>query len=183
MPCGGGGIAVKGLRILVPLDGSSLAEAALPKAVEFVKRGSGGRLVLVRAVEPATMPGGVGTGAQVAAINEAAEYLGGVAERLQNQGVGPVGRSVCYAAAGPAIGEAARAAKSDLIVMATHHRSGTGRVIPGPVAEFVLDRMGMPIVLVDACDTVVVPLARRGRSARVEGDDGGERDSSRAHVA
>jgi hypothetical protein len=55
--------------------------AALPKAVELVKRKNGGRLTLVRTVDPARMPGDVAAGAQVAALNEAAEYLGGVADR------------------------------------------------------------------------------------------------------
>ncbi|MGH7318594.1 MAG: universal stress protein [Candidatus Rokuibacteriota bacterium] len=172
---------MKGLKILVPLDGSSLAEATLPKAVEFVKQNNGGRLVLVRAVDPATLPGDVATGAQVVAINEAAEYLWGMTERLGDEGVGLVVRSVFCAAAGPAIVEAARAAKLDLIVMATHHRSGAGRLIPGPVAEFVLDRMCMPIVLVAADDTpVMVPPAGRGRAARIERD---EKGNARARVA
>jgi nucleotide-binding universal stress UspA family protein len=135
------------MKILVPLDGSSEAEAALPKAVELVKQNNGAKLVLGRAVDPATLPGVGFTTAQVSAINEAAEYLGSVAAQLQNEGVALAGRSVWYASAGPAIVEAAQTVKPDFIVMVSR---GADRLIPGGVAEFVLHRVRMPIVLVAA---------------------------------
>lgn len=143
----GEGDPMKAMKILVPLDGSPWAEAALPKAVELVQQNNGAKLVLVRAVDPASLPGVGFTTAQVAAINEAAEYLRSVAAQLQNEGVDLVVRSVWYAAAGPAIVEAARTVKPDFIVMVS---SGADRLIPGRVAEFVLHRMRMPIVLVAA---------------------------------
>lgn len=133
------------MKILIPLDGSAVAEAALPKALELSRQSGAARLVLVRAVDPTTLPGGF-TAAQVAAVDEAAAYLGNVAARLRRDGIDLVGRSVVYAAAGPAIVEAARTVKPDLVVMVS---SGADRLVPGPIAEFVRHRTRVPIVLVD----------------------------------
>jgi hypothetical protein len=95
-------------RILVALDGSPDAEIALPKAVELVRQTSAAKVVLVRAVDPATLAGKADSEMRVTAINEAAEYLGDVAARLRSEGVRPVTRSVWFAAAGHAISEVAR---------------------------------------------------------------------------
>jgi nucleotide-binding universal stress UspA family protein len=133
---------VKTRRILVPLDGSSGAEAALPKAVHLATEDGNAKLYLMRAVDPATLPGGCG---QVAAINQAAEYLRSVAARLRAEGIEVVSRSVSYSAAGPAIVEALRTVKPAFIVMSAR---GGDPVMPGGVAEFVLQRTRMPIVLV-----------------------------------
>ena len=143
-------------KILVPLDGSPMAEAALPKALELAEDGAA-KLVLMRAIDPATLAGGYG---RVAAINEAAEYLRNVAARLRREGIDVVGRSVCYAAAGPAIVEAARRMKPALIVMATN---GAARSIHESVVTFVLDRTQMPIVLVATGKAVITD---RGGSRR-----------------
>ena len=150
------------MKILVPLDGSPAAEAALPKALEFAKRSEAARIVLVRAVEPPALPGGFSV-AQVAAIDEAAAYLGSVAARLRRDGVELVGRSVSYAAAGHAILEAARTAKADLIVMVSR---GAELLTPGPVVEFVLHEARMPIVLVAAGKgPPAAPAGRRAATA------------------
>jgi nucleotide-binding universal stress UspA family protein len=144
------------------------AEAALPKAVEHVQWSGGGKLVLVRAVEPGTLPPAGTIETRLAAINEAAEYLLSVATRLRHGGVDVVGRSVSYAAAGPAIVEAARTLKPDLIVMASRR---AGRLIPGSIADFVLQRTRMPIVLMSSDDAPIeVPSAALKREARMERD-------------
>jgi nucleotide-binding universal stress UspA family protein len=69
------GESVRLMKILVALDGSRASEAALPKAVGLARQNADARLVLVRAVDPATLPGVGFTAAHVSAINEAAEYL------------------------------------------------------------------------------------------------------------
>ena len=139
---------VKIMRILVALDGSRWAEAALPKVVELVKHNTGAEVVVIRAVEPANLDGIGATEARVSAINEAAEYLGNIAAQLREEGVRPVSRSVLYAAVGPAIVRVARAAKADVIVMAGAHRNAAGQLVPGPIAEFVRQRSGRPVLLV-----------------------------------
>lgn len=153
---------VKVRKIVVALDGSREAEAALPKAVELVKQNDGAKVVLVRAVDPATLAGAGVPDARVTAINEAAEYLGDVAARLREQGVCPVVRSVWYAAAGATIAGVARAVKPDLIVMAAHRRNDAGRLVAGPIATCVRERTGMPILLVAAGGIPATIPAERG---------------------
>ena len=139
---------MKEIRILAVLDGSRWAETVLPKAVELVRDLPGAKVVVIRAVDPATLPGAGGHEARAAAINEAAEYLDKVATRLRSEGVRPVGRSVWYAAAGPAIVQLARTVKLDVILMAAEHHEETGGVVEAPIAQFVRERTQIPVVLV-----------------------------------
>lgn len=136
-------------RILVPLDGSALAESAIATAVEMVRPGPA-TLVLVRAAEAHPFPGADPTEAQVKVVQEAETYLAGVTERLKKQALVNVETSVWYGPAAAAIVDAARARKADLIVMTTHGRGGLGRVILGSVAESVLRGTTTPILLLRA---------------------------------
>jgi len=141
-------------RVLVPLDGSPLAESALATAVE-VARPVRATLMLVRATEAHTFPGVDATNAQVEAVQEAEGYLTGVAERLGRQGVTGVETSVWYGPAAASIVEAARARKADLIVMTTHGRGGLGRLIMGSVAESVLRGTTTPILLLRTAEAPI----------------------------
>lgn len=132
-------------RILIPLDGSALAESAIAKALEV--SGPETTLMLVRAAEAHTLPGADPTQAQVEIVREAEEYLAAVATRLKEHGTNPVETAVWYGPAASAIIEAARLKNTDLIVMSTHGRSGLGRLILGSVAESVLRGTTIPILL------------------------------------
>ncbi len=132
-------------KILVPLDGSTLAESAIAKAMELA--GDEATLMLLRAAEAHTLPGMDPTEAQVEVVREAEEYLAAVAGRLREQGFARVETSVWYGPAASAIVDAARLRKADLIVMSTHGRSGLGRLILGSVAESVLRGTNTPILL------------------------------------
>lgn len=142
-------------RILVPLDGSTLAESAIATAAEMVRPGAAATLVLVRAAEAHTFPGADATEAQVKVIQEAETYLAGVTERLKKQGLANVETSVWYGPPAAAIVDAARARKADLIVMTTHGRGGLGRVILGSVAESVLRGTTTPILLLRASEAPI----------------------------
>ena len=133
--------------ILVPLDGSALAEAALSTAVNL-GGGSGARLILLRAVEAHTLPGADVTDAQAEVVREAEVYLGGVQRQLEARGVKAVATSVWYGDAASSIVEAAAARHVDLIVMSTHGRTGLARLILGSVAESVIRGTVTPILLV-----------------------------------
>ena len=135
-------------KILVPLDGSRLAEAALPKAEELVRGHADATLILLRATEATVFPGVDPIDAQVAVVHEAEDYLEGVAERLRANGVPTVRTSVWYGPAVPAILDTARRMKPDLIVMSTHGRRGVTRLIGGSVAESVLRETRTPIFLI-----------------------------------
>ena len=136
-------------RVLVPLDGSALAEAAIEAALDL-GHGMASKLVLVRAAEAHTLPGADPTDEQVAVVREAEEYLAAVAERLTMRGVKDVDTGVWYGPAAAAVIEAAKLKKADLIVMSTHGRSGLGRLILGSVAESVLRGTTIPVCIVRA---------------------------------
>ncbi len=141
-------------KVLVPLDGSTLAEAAMWKAAEMA---NGGTVSLLRAAEAHTLPGADPVDAQVTAVREAEEYLTSALKRLEKQGVKNVETHVWYGPAAAAIVEAAQVQKADLIVMSTHGRSGLGRLILGSVAESVLRGTRTPILVVRADSAPVEP--------------------------
>ena len=156
--------------ILVPLDGSSFSERALPVAAALA-RTTGAKLVLVRAASASVRAGahsadlqgrqiqkeelfvsadagGAGRpAAQIRAIEEAELYLEGIAGRLAEQGV-RAEVAVPYAAAAEGILTEIDVQSADLVVMCTHGRSGLGRWIYGSVAEEVLAHSPVPVLLV-----------------------------------
>jgi len=136
-------------KILVPLDGSTLAEAALSAACGFAER-DGSTISLLRAAEAMTVPGADQVDAQVMAIREAEEYLAAVVRRLADKGVRRVETHVWYGPPAAAIVEAATVQKADLIVMSTHGRSGLGRLVLGSVAESVVRGTTVPIMIMRA---------------------------------
>jgi nucleotide-binding universal stress UspA family protein len=136
-------------RILVPLDGSALAEAAIEAALDL-RRGMPSKLMLLRAAEAHSLPGADPTDEQVAVVREAEEYLAAVADSLTKRGVKNVDTSVWYGPAAAAVIEATKLKKADLIVMSTHGRSGLGRLILGSVTESVLRGTTAPICIVRA---------------------------------
>lgn len=135
-------------KILIPLDGSRFAEAALPKAVELVRNNPDATLILLRATEATSFPGIDPIDAQASVVHEAEDYLETVAARLREDGVPGVRTSVWYGAAAPSILEAARLANPDLIMMSTHGRNGICRLIGGSVPESVLRGTRTPIFLI-----------------------------------
>lgn len=129
-------------RILVPLDGSSLAELALEPARALAEAVSAELIVLhvtsTPQIDVQPVPGWPGLNAVVeAADQEADAYLQGVQAAM---GDSPVSvKSRC--ASGPAaegIIDSADRQKVDLIVMCSHGRSGIERWVFGSVAEKVL---------------------------------------------
>jgi nucleotide-binding universal stress UspA family protein len=132
--------------LVVPLDGSTLAEGALARAAEMAVS-TGARMILVRATVAHAFPGADAIEAQVTVIAEAEKYLADVAARLRALGVKEVRTSVWYGAPAPAIIDAAALNHADMIVMMTHGRSGFGRLVMGSVAESVLRGTATPILL------------------------------------
>jgi len=134
--------------LLVPLDGSVLAERALPYASRLA-RAAGARLLLMRATLAHPVEGIEEADARAAMVERAEIELGSVAERLRHEGL-IVEPAVYYAEAAEAILKAARERQADLIVMSTLGRTGLGRWIYGSVANRVLQRAEVPLVLVPA---------------------------------
>jgi nucleotide-binding universal stress UspA family protein len=138
---------MKATKILVPLDGSDLAEAAITEAIDVAKPDATTTFILVRAAEARVIPGTDPIEAQVGVVDEAEHYLARVKGDLEKRGVKNVEPHVWYGPAAPAIIEAARVHHADLIVMSTHGRSGLGRLVFGSVAESVLRGTTAPILL------------------------------------
>jgi nucleotide-binding universal stress UspA family protein len=154
-------------KILVPLDGSLLAEAALERAIGIAGETPGTSIAIVRAAEAPTF-GADPIDAQVTVVREAEAYLDQVGARLRDRGVRDVTTSVWYGPAAPAIVEAAEATGADLIVMSTHGRSGLGRLLLGSVAESVLRATHTPILLLRPAGAPVDRLAARPERAGKE---------------
>jgi nucleotide-binding universal stress UspA family protein len=134
-------------RILVPLDGSKTAEAAIPEAVQMA-RGGPYTLLLLRVAHARILPGADVVGDWVEAVREAEYYLACVRKDLEKQRVGPIETYVWQGPAAPAIIDMAREHKADLIVMTSHGRSGIARLVLGSVAEAVIRGSRFPILLV-----------------------------------
>ena len=147
-------------KILVPLDGSTLAEAALPTAADMA-RVSGARLLLLRAAQAHTLPGVDPTEAEIKIVREAETYLAEVKDRMGTAGITNAETTVWYGPAAAAIVEAAQFHRVGLIVMTTHGRSGLGRLILGSVAESVLRGTTTPILLLRAEGAAIeLPVGR-----------------------
>jgi nucleotide-binding universal stress UspA family protein len=149
-------------KILVPLDGSALAETAIPTAVQFAKD-HGATVVLLRAVEAPWHVGEDVVEAQVHVVCEAEDYLADIARRVGADGCRSVATSVWYGAPATSIVEAAQTQRVDLIVMTSHGRTGIGRLILGSVAETVLRGTTTPILLLRAVGAAVIPSEGKAR--------------------
>jgi nucleotide-binding universal stress UspA family protein len=135
-------------NLLVPLDGSELAEHALPVAVEVARRSAAGlELAHVRCAPIATGEGTNATQAAEPAAGNEQEYLEAVRANTSN------GVAVTVALLdGPAIAPALCAEVTrrgvDLIVMTTHGRGGLARAWLGSVADRMVREAEVPVLLV-----------------------------------
>jgi nucleotide-binding universal stress UspA family protein len=143
-------------RLLVPQDGSDYDVAALGVATNLL--GPLGDIVLVVVVAPPEHVLRDPTGRHVLAYldqqeeartRDARDYLGAVAAPLRN-GPRPVRVKIDVRLGDPASGIAMAAldTQADLIVMATHGRTGINRAVFGSVAGCVLRTASTPVVLV-----------------------------------
>jgi len=147
-------------KILVPLDGSELAECVLPH-VETVARGcSAVEIVLLRVCDApsilADYPEGKGKSWErhVERMTTNAEqqcniYLGDMEKQLRDQGFNVRIESRLGKPAEEIINYA-NESNVDLIIMASHGRSGVSRWAYGSVADKVLRSTCVPVLLVKA---------------------------------
>ena len=143
-------------RILIPLDGSELAESALPEAEKLAKL-TGAKLVLVRVIDYSSRDRFSDFGllyeyqAMANALEEervlATDYLGSLSARLSGEGY-TVSSKLVDGIAAKAIVSVAE--PGDVIAMATHGRTGMRRWFIGSIAEEVLRHSEVPVLLVRA---------------------------------
>ncbi len=161
-------------KILVPLDGSKLAECALPHVKELAKGCGATEIMLVsvtervqgyRAVEGSTGPvvssGGGWAGSIQPPVQrlvpeafgkkekQAQRYLDRIAKTLAGKGI-KVNTDVLLWKPAEAIVGYAKQYGCDLIVMASHGRSGPSRWAHGSVADKVLRSSCIPVLMIRA---------------------------------
>ncbi len=132
-------------RVLVPLDGSKLAEAVLGPVVSLLAK-TGGTLTLLHAVTPAEQFALSAREFVQRERRHAAAYLARLAERLAEQGPGIQERVVNGEASKVIIAEARRSGV-DLIALSSHGRSGIREWAFGSVAERVLRGTSLPVLV------------------------------------
>jgi len=147
-------------KIMVPLDGSKLAECVLPH-LEAIVRGSEPTpdVLLVRAVEPIAIPYGrerakITSMEQLEAFEihhkvEAEKYLEEMVAQLAKAGIGAKA-DVIYGKAADVLGDFASKNDVDLVVIASHGRSGISRWALGSVADRLLRSVCVPVLMVRA---------------------------------
>jgi nucleotide-binding universal stress UspA family protein len=175
--------------VVVPLDGSPFAERAVAHA-EHIVRAPGGRVNLITVSQPrsAALPHPVAPMA-VAVVPPAIpvpagspdltaarrEYLDEMARRIAGRGSAQVSAEVLSGDVVETIASHAEAIGADAIVMCTHGRGGLNRVWLGSVADGLVRRSDVPVMLIRKGDD---PTAERLDFRRVlvplDGSDVGE---------
>jgi nucleotide-binding universal stress UspA family protein len=137
-------------RLLVPFDGSKLAEEALTQAGELAES-LAGRLVLVRVVAPPAPSRFYAPNllqqVQEAQVKEAEAYLAGVAKRLGEDRL-QVETHVLTGEVAPTLVRLAQRAHCFLIVIGSHGMGGLGSHVFGSIAQKVLHTARCPVLVV-----------------------------------
>jgi nucleotide-binding universal stress UspA family protein len=147
-------------KVLVPLDGSKLAECILPYVEALAKGQDVKEVILLRVCQkpdisadyPESMPESweqhvdkIVKGAQ----QQCSLYLGDVEKPLRDLGV-KIKKESCLGNAADEIVKCAEKNNVDLIVMASHGRSGVSRWTFGSVAEKVFRGTCVPVLMIRA---------------------------------
>ena len=137
-------------RVLVPLDGSKVAESIIPFILEIAGP-LDMEVALVRVLVP--VPPAAIEGTRHVTIEDvvklqadAEKYLASIAGELRAKGI----RATTAVRRGDAVVEilaGASEAEADLIAMTTHGRSGLSRLLFGSVAAAVLSHAEVPVFL------------------------------------
>jgi len=142
-------------HILVPLDGSPLAEAVLKPATAMAEA-TGARLTLTHMVSSHAV-----LGAQLFPLlpddivivrEKAEEYLKGVAEGLRAKGLTVETHLEEHESPASAIAEVAEKLDAKLIALATHGYGGLKKALLGSVADKVLRASSLPLLVVRPAD-------------------------------
>ncbi len=154
-------------HIFVPLDGSEMAEAALPAAVYFAKCFDA-KVSLVHLIEKGR-PKTVHDQSHLHDEKDAADYLAKIASsfppgtcidcHVHTEEVSHVARSI--------VDHSMTEIHSDLVIMCTHGDDGTRRFVSGSIAQQVIARGTIPVLVVHAekspypgfaCGKILLPL-------------------------
>lgn len=140
--------------VVVPLDGSPLAEMALPYVEDLAKQMKL-ELVLMRAyaLPPAVSADEYGTYSDelIAHIEtETRDYLAGKVEEMKGKGFANISSVMNLGYGAQEIITLARNTPDNFIAMCTHGRSGIRRWVLGSVTERVVRHSGDPVLIIQA---------------------------------
>ena len=156
-------------NIMVPLDGSELAECVLPHVEGFVESCQVRVIIFIRAIKPETM---VSRGTYMAGevdfkvirenakrIEEekksfAAEYLAQVTNQFSKYTEVTFQSKVIVGEVAECLIDYAEENNIDLILIATHGRSGVSRWVRGSIADRILRASRIPVLMVRAPGTM-----------------------------
>ncbi len=144
-------------KILVPLDGSELAECVLPHVEAFIEGCHANHFVFVRVVEPAATfySGDYPISPEVMKERETAEekiardYLDQVVRRLEHENIELLSE-VLVGNVADSLADYSEINEFDLILIATHGRTGVSRWVRGSIADKVLRSSHIPVLIVRA---------------------------------
>lgn len=150
--------------IIVPLDGSELADQVLPHVVDLA-RAMNVEVVLVRAFElpptayygaddlPPSAATFIPTYKELVATSsrEAREYLDAKVKELRSHGLEKIRAETLEGTAADVIIDLARKTRNSLIVMCTHGLSGIKVWVLGGVTEKVVNHAESPLLIIRAC--------------------------------
>lgn len=138
-------------KILVPLDGSELAEKALPYAEELAQKFKAD-LTLVWVLQPLVIMSDYNPSSYGKILDterhEATTYLHTIQQKLDEKHLSAQPTVLSGQSAAESIIDLACQEQTDLIIMSTHGRSGLSRWVYGSVANKVLQHAPCPIYLI-----------------------------------
>lgn len=137
-----------GWQILVPLDGTALADAAIPWA-DRLGAALGAQVTLIRLVTPTVVPSVSLDQQEHCLIDSELTWARRSLDKrtIRFQRDKPTDAIVLHGPPGEMIAAHARAG-ADLVVMASHGRTGLERVLQGSVAATVIRESGVPVLVV-----------------------------------
>lgn len=139
-------------KILVPLDGSELAEQVLPHVIELANC-TGAEIVLLRVPDVPTYDylmtaPELGRAIREQAVTDTADYLSRMSAELREKGLKVRTRAANDGAVYSTILDVAEDMGVDLIAMSTHGRSGLARMVMGSIADDIIRHATLPVLLV-----------------------------------
>ncbi|MGB0385652.1 MAG: universal stress protein [Ardenticatenaceae bacterium] len=158
--------------VIVPLDGSMLAEQALPLGISVAQQ-MGSALQLVQVVSMpspsfsyiSTPDGNITRLDVIESFRASAErYLGQMKTQLAEAGIA-VETSIIEGDVGPALADFANQQEASYLVMSTHGRGGLSRWSLGSVADQVLHLSERPLIIMRPQEASESPLAELAGSA------------------
>jgi len=143
-------------HIMVPLDGSEVAECVLPHAESLAMGRDVGRVTVVRVIPRLHLYGGVESRfspeerqrLEADSMDIAKKYLAKIVKRLKAKGIHAESEVLLGGQVVDELVDYAEKNGVDLVILATHGRSGVSRWVWGSVADRILRSVSVPVLMV-----------------------------------